>query len=221
MVCSGRRRRDPGWMRVADHGHGHRDERKDAGRAGDDGDQPEAGPQRAAVTTGTSTVPATTDTQDRDAINGTATEPGAGPEASYCEDGHCLTIHCPPASASEDYICSASSNPTARAAVASAEPPTCDVVATVLAANRDIIGGQDNCETSSGSYFSVLWYPDMGPTSCARVAPRPTRLVMDDAYLAEPVCAAVASGTGPPWPEVAQALSTQTGAAPNATTEQP
>ncbi len=41
----------------------------------------------------------------------------SGLHASYCEDGHCTTVTCPPASASEDWICATSPNPAASASV--------------------------------------------------------------------------------------------------------
>lgn len=50
---------------------------------------------------------------------------------------------------------------------------------------------------------------------------RETRTLCPGMLKSAQASAAVASGTGSPWPEVARALSTQTEVAPNATTKQP
>lgn len=144
------------------------------------------------------------------------------PTARYCQDGTCITVNCPPRSPRENWICETSSNPAARAAMKtsrSAVPPVCDVVSTLLSPGRDVISGQDNCETSTG-WFAVLWYVDPGSVSCENDgAPSGTRVVPDDEYLAEPVCAFAAPGSGdaPPWAQIARALSTQDAVAAGAT----
>ncbi|MGO9972740.1 MAG: hypothetical protein ACLP01_08040 [Solirubrobacteraceae bacterium] len=130
--------------------------------------------------------------------------------ATYCEDGSCRTFHCPPTDPSDDWIC----------------VPTCEVVAYTVVKGV-IANGQDDCDSTDTGEFAALWYIDQGSQSCATdlgnaIAPvevADARLVPSDAYLAEPVCALVApgSGTAPAWPAVAYALSTESAVAPRAT----
>ena len=53
-----------------------------------------------------------------DTASTTRASGSTGPTASYCEDGGCETVHCPPTDPSKVWICATSQNPAARAAVA-------------------------------------------------------------------------------------------------------
>lgn len=177
----------------------------------------------SAASTSSAAQAATTTLTPATSSTGTSTvESATGPQASYCEDGQCETVSCPPTQASDDWICEQSSNSAARAAVETTGVPTCDVVSVMTSAGREVISGQDNCEAAGGS-FAVLWYVDQGPEPCDQaVGFAGTHLVMDDEYLAEPVCAEVAAGSGasPPWAQVALALSTESEVAAGATQRQ-
>jgi hypothetical protein len=63
--------------------------------------------------------------------------PPGKPTATYCEDGHCLTVTCPPKDPSSDWICQTSTNPAARAAVPTTSPPA----ASCPAGRTPVVGG--------------------------------------------------------------------------------
>ena len=171
--------------------------------------------QTTTVTRTITTQAATTRTPASDA-NGVVCPSGTVARGMGCYgpsggDPGVNPISCPSGYAPEDGGCAASNSPEGGAYKPQASPPTCSVVADYQqGATRS---GQDDCRASSGSEFAIVWEVDQGPVPCRQwLAGTPwatdSHLVMNDAYLGEPVCAHVAFGDAPPWRLIARAIAT-------------
>lgn len=82
------------------------------------------------------------------------------PKATYCADGRCETVTCPPANPADDWICQTSTNPAARAAVAhiTPTPSPCPTGAS------QVVGG--GCVNNDGSCPGALVANTAGNEVC-------------------------------------------------------